>query len=197
MKVQLLNRTDKLILNTSDIANLLSISKKSANVSASRYVEGGYLIRFKKDFYILPSKFNSLSEEELFTIANLLQTPSYISLTTALSYYEITTQQQRNFIESIALKRTKIYKVKGIEFSFTLVKKKYYNGFILKDSMFIATPEKALADAIYLTSLNKYNCDFDAIDFTRINKDAVSVYLENTNKRTILFWINLCKTYRI
>ncbi len=197
MNFEKINKVDKLLLNTNDVATLLSVSKESAKVTAARYVKKGLLIRVKKDLYITTPKFALLKEEELFQIANLIQTPSYISLTTALSYYEITTQQQRNFIESIALKRSKDVIVNNVEFTFTKVKKEFYKGFELKDSFFIATPEKALADAVYLSSFRRYNCDFEAIDFNKIKKDSISAYLENTNKRTILFWENLCKTYKI
>lgn len=197
MNLEKINNADKLLLNTNDIAKLLSISKESAKVTAARYAKKGVLIRVKKDLYVTKTKFTLLKEEELFQIANLIQTPSYISLTTALSYYEITTQQQRDFMESIALKRSKDVVVNNVEFTFTKIKKELYKGFELKGSFFIAIPEKALADAIYLTSLKRYNCDFDAIDFNQINKNSVAAYLENTNKRTILFWTNLCKIYKI
>ena len=184
-------------MNINDIAKLLSITRESAKVTATRYTRKGLLIRVKKNLYITKTKFVLLKEEELFQIANLIQTPSYISLTTALSYFEITTQQQRYFIESVALKRSKNVMINNVEFTFTKIKKELYEGFELKNTFFIAKPEKALADAIYLTSLKRYNCDFEAIDFSKINKNSVSTYLENTNKRTILFWTNLCKTYNI
>ena len=197
MNFEKLNNTGKLLLNTDDIAKSLSIGKESAKVTAARYTRKGLLIRVKKNLYITKTKFVRLKEEELFQIANLIQTPSYISLTTALSYFEITTQQQRYFIESVVLKRSKNVMVNNVEFTFTKIKKELYEGFELKNTFFIAKPEKALADAIYLTSLKRYNCDFEAIDFSKINKNSVSTYLENTNKRTILFWTNLCKIYKI
>ncbi|GBD90247.1 hypothetical protein BMS3Abin04_00964 [bacterium BMS3Abin04] len=197
MNLEKINNVDKLLLNINDIAKLLSISKESAKVTAARYVKKGILIRVKRDLYITKTKFVLLKEEELFQIANLIQTPSYVSLTTALSYYEITTQQQRNFIESVVLKRSKNVIVSNVEFTFTKIKKELYEGFELKNTFFIAEPEKALADAIYLTSLKRYNCDFEAIDFNKVNKNSISAYLENTNKRTMLFWANLCKTYKI
>ena len=52
-------------------------------------------------------------------LANLAQTPSYISLATALDYYELTTQIQRTFFESVALKRTKRINVDGHIFRYT------------------------------------------------------------------------------
>ncbi len=197
MNIELLNKSDKFLLEVDDIAKLLSVTKASAIVEASRYSKRGSLIRLKRGLFIVPSKFNSLPEDKLFQIANFLQPPSYVSLTTALSYYEITTQQQQNFIESIALKRTKEFTISNIVFTFTLVKKEFYFGFEPKGNFFIATPEKALADAVYLSALGKYNCDFAAVDFKKVNIKTVEAYLEKTNKKTKEFWDKLCKSYKI
>ena len=197
MKALELSKYDRLILSTQDIANIFSITKESAKVTASRYAKKGLLIRLKKDFYIPESKFDKIKETELFGLANILQTPSYISLTTALSFYNISTQQQRNFIESIALKRTRHVSVKEIDFEYILLKKDLYNGFILKDNFFIAVPEKALADAIYLTALKKYNCDFDAINFKKLDIKKVESFVRKANSKTEKFWLELCKTYKV
>ena len=197
MKFFELNNVSKLILTTNDIANLLSINKESANVLASRYAKKGYLIRIKRDSYITADRFKLLREEDFFRLANIIQTPSYISLTTALSYYNISTQQLRNYIESIALKRTKTVMIEDMEFNYTLIKKDQYTGFEMKEDFFIANSDKALADAIYLTALNRYNCDFDAIDFKKIDKKHVTNFLVKTNKKTKLFWNKLCRTYKI
>ncbi len=197
MKSLLLNGSPKSVLSTKDIANLLSISKESAKVTAVRYVRKGLLIRLKRDFYIPVNKFDKFTEKDFFRAANILQVPSYISLISALSYYNITTQQLQNVYESIALKRTKNVQVKNIEFNFFLVKKDFYNGFVLQDNFFIATPDKAFADIVYLTSLRKYSCDFSSINFKRLDTQRVNGYIQLTNKRTKLFWDKLCKTYKI
>ncbi len=192
-----LNQIQKLYFNTEDIARALSISTASAKVTATRYVQRKIIVRLKRDLYILAGKLQSLTEEELFNLANIIQIPSYISLTTALSYYNISTQQQRNFVESIALKRTKSVHVGNLDFSYMLIKKELYCGFQLKNRFFIASPEKALADSIYLTALKRYNCDFDAISFEKINKKDVASFLKNANKKITTFWVKLCEKYRL
>lgn len=197
MKSLLLNSSNKTILSTKDIANLLSISKESAKVTATRYTRKGILIRLKNDFYITSNNFEKLNERDFFRLANIIQVPSYISLTSALSYYNLTTQQLRNTVESIAVKRTKIVKVKNLVFSYSLIKKKFYLGFGLVDNFFIASPEKAFADVVYLTSLNKYAFDFEAMAFKKINKQKVNEFLQLTNLRAISFWEKLCKRYKI
>ncbi|MCL4547183.1 MAG: hypothetical protein M1495_01275 [Bacteroidetes bacterium] len=197
MKALTLNNSPKPIISTTDIATILSIGKESAKVTAARYTQKGLLVRLKRDFYIPLNKFEKFTEKDFFRAANILQVPSYISLVSALSYYNISTQQMQNVYESIALKRTKNARVKNVEFNFFLVKKDFYNGFTLEDNFFIATPDKAFADIVYLTYLGKYRCDFTAINFKRLDKKKVSSYIQLTNKRTKLFWDKLCKTYKI
>jgi len=197
MKSLELNKSSKLFLSVNDIAEILSISKESAKVTASRYVKKNYLIRIKKNFYITSSKFDNLQETDLFKVANFIQTPSYVSLVSALSYYNITTQQQRDFIESVALKRTKSIIVKNISFVYSLIKNDLYEGFELNNDFFIAESNKALADIVYLFSLGRYRCDFDAIDFKKIDKKKVRAFLERTNERTKLVWEKLCLNYKI
>lgn len=197
MNTYKLNNNKKLILSIEDIAEILSISKESAKVTANRYVKQKLLIRIKKNLYITPVKFDNLKENEFFQLANYMQVPSYISFASALSYYNIYTQQLRGVIESAALKRSKTFNVNEIEFRFILVKTIFYMGFVTENNFFIAAPEKALADAVYLSSLGKYNLDFNAIDFGKISKSEVNEYIKLTNSRTKTFWDNLCKRYRI
>lgn len=197
MKSLSLNNSPKSIISTKDIAAILSIGKESAKVTATRYTQKGFLVRLKRDFYIPSNKFEKFTEKDFFKVANLIQVPSYISLITALSFYNITTQQQQNVYESIAYKRTKTTQIKNIEFNFYVVKKDFYTGFILEEDFFIASSEKAFADIIYLTSLGKYSCDFTAINFKRLNKKVLNGYIQLTNQRTKIFWDKLCKTYKI
>lgn len=192
-----LNNSDKPILSIEDISKILSISKESAKVTANRYVQSNRLIRLKRNFYITPNKLEKMKEEEYFKIANILQIPSYVSLVSALSYYNLSTQQTRSIVESIAVKRTTTFKIKNVEFKFFLIKKILYTDFILENQFFIASPEKAFADAIYLTSLGRYDCDFEAIDFKKINKQKVNKIIQSTNSKTKTFWNNLCKRYKI
>ncbi len=197
MGIQDLNQIDNFYFSTDEISRVLSISKDSARVAASRYAKKNVITRCKRDLYILTSRIPFLTEEELFQLANLIQTPSYVSLTSALAYYNLTTQQPREFIESIALKRTQIKRVASFEFSYNLVKTAMYKGFVLKNNFFIAEPEKALADCIYLTALKRYNCDFDGIHFENISRKKVSALLDQSNMKTLSLWGDLCRTYKL
>ena len=173
MKTRELSSIDQLYFGYEDIARALKISPASARVSASRYVRLGLLMRLKRNIYVPKERWQTTSREERFTLANLGQTPSYISLMTALDYHEITTQVQRGIIESVAVKRTKEISLNGNVFRYTKVSRASYFGFIRQQQFFIATPEKALLDAIYLMSFGRYALDLSAIDDEKLNRKEI------------------------
>jgi predicted transcriptional regulator of viral defense system len=173
MKTRELSSINQLYFGYEDIARALKISPASARVSASRYVRLGLLMRLKRNIYVPKERWQTTSREERFTLANLGQTPSYISLMTALDYHEITTQVQRGIIESVAVKRTKEILLNGNVFRYTKVSRASYFGFIRQQQFFIATPEKALLDAIYLMSFGRYALDLSAIDDEKLNRKEI------------------------
>jgi len=169
MKLIETQKIDKLYFGYEEIARVLGISEASSRVTASRYAKKGLLLRIKKNMYVLRERWIAAEKEEKFLLANLAQTPSYISLATALDFYEVTTQMQRNFFESVALKRTKRINVNGNIFRYTRIRNRLYDGFKKEKGFFIATPEKALLDAIYLMSYGRYALDLSAIDPKKID----------------------------
>ena len=159
---------NKIYFGYEDIARTLGISLESAKITAHRYVKQGMIIRMKRNIYVLKERWESFDREQKFLIANLFQVPSYISLMTALDYYEITTQMQRDFIESIVIKRTVTKAIEQTIFNYTKISPKLYGGFFKKEGFFIAEPEKAFLDAVYLMSFGRYNLDIPSIDFSKL-----------------------------
>lgn len=175
MKALALKNITKPYFTHEEIARVLGISPRSSRVSANRYVKHGLLVRIKRNLYVLRETWDTMTREDMFGIANLIQVPSYISLMTALDYYEITTQIQQNFIESIAVKRTKEVAVDSTVFNFTRIQENMYAGFIKKNNtFFIALPEKAFLDALYLRSLGRYSFDTSSIDFRKFDQSLLS-----------------------
>jgi len=173
MKITELNKIKKLYFGYEDIARSLGISADSARVAASRYVKQGLLLRMKKNMYVLREVWNAAGRLEKFQLANMGQVPSYISLTTALDYYEITTQVQRNFFESVAVKRSKEINLDGSVFRYAKVTNALYYEFKKEKGFFIATPEKAFMDAVYLMSYGRYGLDISALDATKLDMEEI------------------------
>lgn len=174
MRIKDLEKIENKYFNCQDLAKVLGISLNSAKVSASRYVKEGFLVRIKKNIYTMPEFWKNATIEDMFMIANLGQTPSYISLTTALAYYEITTQVQQDYFESIAIKRTKEKNIDGRIFKYSKIQDNLYFGFNKKKDFFIGTPEKAFMDSVYLTSLGRYSFDLAAIDQEKLNWNEIA-----------------------
>ena len=169
MKAFELNKIHKPYFGYEEIARVRGISLSSAKVTASRYVRQGLLLRLKKNLYVLREVWKASDKEDKFRFANLGQSPSYVSLMTALDYYEITTQMQQDFFESVALKRTKEIQVDGSVFRYTKINEKLYFGFKREKGFFIASPEKALLDAFYLMSYGRYALDLSALDADKLD----------------------------
>jgi predicted transcriptional regulator of viral defense system len=173
MRLLELNKIRKPYFGYEEIAKVFGISKASAKVTASRYVKQGLLVRIKRNLYVRREVWNAAGREERFSLANLGQVPSYISLMTALDYYEITSQVQRDIFESVAVKRTKEIHVDGTVFRYIKVTGPLYFGFKKEKGFFIATPEKALLDAFYLISFGRYALDLSALDATRLDRNEI------------------------
>ena len=173
MKLRELNKIKMPYFGYEEIARVFGISPASAKVSASRYVGHGLLLRLKKNVYVRRDVWDAAEREDKFLLANLGQVPSYISLATALDYYEITTQVLRNYFESVVIKRTKEINVGGSVFRYAKVTEALYFGFKKEKGFFMATPEKALLDAFYLMSFGRYALDLSALDAAKFDRDII------------------------
>jgi predicted transcriptional regulator of viral defense system len=185
-------KIQKPFFSLDDVAYTLGIQPGSAAVLCSRYVKKGLLVRLKRGLYARTEQLRNYGQQDLFRLANFLQVPSYISLTTALSYHGLTTQVQRGFFESISLKRTRKFEVGQFTFLYSKISLDLYKGFERVEDVFIALPEKALLDSLYLASLGRYSLDTSALDLTKVNGEV----LENLSllfpSRVRTFMENCC-----
>ncbi len=184
---------NKLFFTIEDVAESFNIKIASSRVLCYRYVKKGIFLRLKKDLYILAYKWENLSWEDFFILSNYLQVPSYISFMTALSFYEVSTQIQRNFFESASLKRSLSFNVKGVIFNFYKLKRDYYFDFFKKENFFIATKEKAFVDSVYLYSLGRYKLDFSSLDLDKLDKKRIKNILRKFPQRTKDIVKEICK----
>jgi hypothetical protein len=174
MRIHELHSVRRLYFGYEEIARALKISLESARVSASRYVRLGLLARLKRNTYVLTDRWKAASRAEWFALANLGQSPSYISLLSALDYHEITTQVQRGLIESVAVKRTRELTLGDTLFRYTKINQALYFGFGRQQGFFIASPEKAFLDAMYLLSFGRYSLDLAAIDNEKLDRKEIA-----------------------
>lgn len=190
---RLLKLREKAFFTVSDVAWVFKIKPESAWTLCSRYLKEGIFVRLKKNVYVLEQSWQGWGRDDFLKISNFLQVPSYISFLTALSYYEVTTQVQRDFFESASLKRSREFKVKGVVFNFYKLKKEFYFDFVKKKDIFIASKEKAFLDSVYLYSFGKYRIDFDSLNLDRLDKARIKKVMKVFPEKTKTIAEKLCR----
>ena len=184
---------ERLYFTVEEVQDVLGIATGSARNLCSRYSQKGIFVRLKKNLYVLDEKWRNYTREDFYRISNVLQVPSYVSFMSALSFYEITTQVQRNFFENAALKRSVRFDIKGTAFNFYKLKKEYYFDFIRDKDIFIATKEKAFIDSIYLYSFGKYKIDLSSLDLDKLDKKRVAKIMKLYPLKTKNIVSRLCR----
>src|SRR3989338_1952290 len=152
VREELLKRKIRIFTNQ-QFALIFDLSTYQVEYSLNRLVKEGLLTRLKKGVYVL--KINPPSEEE---IANVLYKPSYISFEYALAYYNIIPEMTYQ-ITSATTKPTRLFKVGYNSFTYYTIKLEAYTGYTLvqrgEKRFYIAEPEKALVDYLYIISLGQ------------------------------------------
>lgn len=119
---------------------------------------------------ILPGKYIfSLKDIPDFFLANFLNTSSYISLESALSFYGILAQFPYT-ITSVTVDKPKRIIFREKEYEFSHINPKYFFGFIKRNNFLIASPEKALLDELYFAAKNLRKVDIKELDLSKIDK---------------------------
>ncbi len=117
-----------------------------------RWVKQGYLVRLRQGYYAFPEYREST--EFALHFANVIYKPSYISLHTALSFYGIIPEAVPQITSVTTLKTIRFSNDFG-EYSYKNIKPEMMFGYDLMEMeggrrIMFATPEKALADMLYL-----------------------------------------------
>lgn len=136
------------------VLDLLS-EYQSPNDKISELLKRKDLISIRRGLYITGPNLD-LASPEPFLIANHLRGPSYVSVESALSYWNMIPERTYE-ISSVTIKSSKLYKTPVGRFSYQQLKIPYYSygiehiEYSKKQTVLIASPEKALCDKIVLT----------------------------------------------
>lgn len=162
-KIEQLLTSSQALFTTQDLSVIWQVSDKvSLYSSIQYYIRAGKLRRVHKGIYTLAQK-----EYDSLELAQKLVRPSYISFHTALAIHGINFQLYTT-THSIALK-SKQLTVDQEKFAYHQLKDRvFYDSLGLEDktTYFIAGPERAICDSLYLTPglsfdiLDKIDLDF-------------------------------------
>lgn len=174
------------------ILELLS-NYKRPNDKISELIKSKKLISLRRGLYITGTKLN-LPAPEPFLIANHLRGPSYVSLESALSYWNMIPERVFE-ISSVCIKTSKYYINQAGRFSYHQLKLPYYSFGIRKikhspkQTLLIASPEKALCDKIVLTPKLNLRSIKQTREFLMEDLRIEREILKTLNPQLIEFWI--------
>jgi len=120
----------------------------------SRWVKSGKLIQLRRSLYSLSERYSKMAPH-LFVVANKLKHASYVSLQSALEYYGLIPEYVPS-VTSVTTGRPETLSTPLGYFIFRHIKTALFSDYKVLDlgnaqSAFIAGPEKALLDLLYLT----------------------------------------------
>lgn len=156
----------------SDLMKVSGLGYAACRMAAGRLASKGMLIRLGKELY--GNLLVNFTPEEAACQAYL---PAYLSCEYVLSRYGVI-DQMPIVLTAITLLRGKMAKVGSIEVDYRHLRKNLFWGYVRDGDAFIAEPEKAILDWLYLVrkrlgtvSLDEIN--WDELDLVKLKKYSI------------------------
>lgn len=177
IKVQKVLKEKKVrLFSPLEFQRIFDVSYDAARKFLLRYSKKDFITKLRAGLYALTDNMPSQ-----YLIANKLYEPSYISFDTALSFHGII-PETIYAITSATSKAGRKFKVLNTIFTYQKIKKEFYIGYkpikYLGETIFVAEPEKALADYLYFVDLGKRRLEYERLDLSKIKKAKLVTYVK-------------------
>jgi predicted transcriptional regulator of viral defense system len=131
-----------------------NIDQNDVRRQLSRWTKTGRIIQLRRGLYTLATPYQKVRPHP-FTVANRMVRGSYVSCQSAMAYFGIIPEYVPTTI-SVSASRPAKWTTKLGNFTFRHIKSEFLFGYSQEElgdgqRAFVATPEKALLDLIYLT----------------------------------------------
>lgn len=171
----------------------------------SEWLKKALLVTLKRGVYTLNDADRKVGITP-FAISQLLYTPSYISLESALSYYNFIPEQVM-IVTAISTKKTQTFNNAYGKFNYHHLSPENFDGYIGENDeygnpYFIATKEKAIVDFLYLRMRSIKNLDKNIFDSSYrlqnleiLNKTKLRHYAELFKQKKLSYLVELLIEY--
>lgn len=166
-------------------------NKETLPIQISRWSKSGKLIKLKNGIYLLPDIYRKIEVFEYYT-ASILIRPSYISLQKALEYYGLIPEGVPVYT-SLTTKRMNVFTNVLGAFKYQHIKPSLFWGYtgitVNKQTAFIALPEKALLDYIYINKIelsDDYLSEMRLQNTEQIDCQKLALFAKRFNKPGII-----------
>lgn len=172
---RVLQSSELALFSKHDIQQLFDIpNENTAYKLIGRLEQGNVLQRLKPGIYQLTD-----AKTHDFVLANHLYRQSYISLESALSRYGLLGQFPF-VVTSVTTSRSRAIETNK-SFEYVHIAPHLYFGFVKEEDYLIATPEKALFDALYFMSKGLRSFPLDEMDLSATHTKTFKQYCKQTH----------------
>lgn len=178
-KEELIQKIDKLGKDFFSIQELRKLFPNDAHIKmhVKRFMDIGMIMPITKGIYTFSSH-----PVDIEKMATQLYYPSYISFESALVKYGIM-NQGINKLTLATTRHSKKLNLMNMECEYCQLKKDYFFGFQLLEGVYLAEPEKAFLDTLYLISLGKRKIDYSEWYLDGLNKKKTQQYAKKYSSK--------------
>ena len=163
--VRQLARFNKSFWSVADLEKVLGYgTRKSLLVALHRLTASGILERVRRGYYRVSTR-----PADEAALANVLYRPSYLSFESALARHGILSQIPYAMTFATT-RRSKRMTIGGREAEFRQIKKDLFFGYRLEGGLYVAEPEKALLDELYMMKRGRAAIPLEELDVDRLSK---------------------------
>jgi predicted transcriptional regulator of viral defense system len=178
--IKKLQKINKPFYTIADLEKVTSLSRNSLYVALKRWLAGGIIERLAQGIYLPLGSTISIEN-----VAAQLYIPNYLSFESALSQYGILNLIPYT-VTFATTRKTRKYTIQKQEVEFRQIAPKLFFGFEMKNGIYIAFPEKAFLDEVYLMARGKARLDLDELDIKKLSTQTLKdlskrfpVYVQN------------------
>jgi predicted transcriptional regulator of viral defense system len=176
------------------LISMIEIQKSFPKLDKRRLTEWnkkGYIQNVKRGFYRFTDQ--PIHKGLIYFVANKIYSPSYVSLESALAFYEIIPEAVFSVTSISSLNTTKLNSSVGT-LTYNHLKANLFFGYELKElnglTIAMASAEKAILDYLYLHSEIKTTVDFEALRWNKeilkmLDLQQFSDYLQLFNSKRV------------
>jgi predicted transcriptional regulator of viral defense system len=152
---------------------VLTMQPKFNKNNLTNWLQKGYILKLKNGFYTFPEYLSKPNFN--FYFANRIYRPSYISTHSALAFYGLIPEAVLQ-VTCVSSLKTKSFNTVFGSFHYQSINPKYFFGYAQKPlqsglNIFLASPEKAILDTLYL---NSYYTEAKDLEELRLDNDTFS-----------------------
>ncbi|MFH1564737.1 MAG: hypothetical protein ABIC82_02715 [bacterium] len=158
-KLKILTESKKTVFRAKDLQSFWEETSRNTIIYAKRMADKELILKIAKGYYALNKEYN------IYELANLIISPSYVSFNSALLFWGACFQVSDS-IQSVALLGYQ-KEIDGKIYKYQAMKKNLFfdmEGIDSKNNISIASPERALLDCFY------FGISANVDDWEKINK---------------------------